>query len=87
LEYIKPVKPVQNAKIERFNRSYREEVLDLVVFENLHRVRYITGDWILSYIEERPHHSLTFQTPGHIRDGLEEQALEYLGAKTGSLSQ
>jgi putative transposase len=32
LEFIKPGKPMQNGFIERFNRSYREAVLDKFVF-------------------------------------------------------
>ena len=33
LEFIKPVKPMQNGFIERFNRSYRQAVLDMYVFK------------------------------------------------------
>ena len=58
IAYIQPGKPNQNAYIERFNRSFREEVLNPHLFSNLHEVREISWAWRLSYHEERPHESL-----------------------------
>jgi len=63
LEFIKPGRPMQNGFIERFNRSYREAVLDMYVFQNLHEVREQTEKWIKEYNEERPHESLGHLTP------------------------
>jgi putative transposase len=37
---------MHKALIERFNRTYREEVLNCYVFENLGEVRRMTADWI-----------------------------------------
>jgi len=54
LDFIQPGKPTQNSFIERFNRSYREEVLDMYVFSRLSEVREITESWIKEYREERP---------------------------------
>jgi putative transposase len=63
LEFIKPGKPMQNGFIERFNRSYREAVLDMFVFQELSEVREQTEKWMKEYNEERPHESLGHMTP------------------------
>jgi len=63
LEFIKPGKPMQNGFIERFNRSYREAVLDMFVFQTLNEVREQTETWLKEYNEERPHDSLGDMTP------------------------
>jgi len=67
LEFIKPGKPMQNGFIERFNRSYREAVLDMFVFQSLEEVREQTEKWLKEYNEERPHESLGHLTPREYR--------------------
>ena len=63
LLFIQPGKPMQNGYIERFNRTYREEVLNSYIFETLGEVRRMTADWLTRYNEQRPHESLGNLSP------------------------
>ena len=66
IQYIQPGKPAQNGYIERFNRSYREEVLDLYLFRNMQEVKLHTDAWLIHYNNVRPHEALAFKTPNQM---------------------
>lgn len=72
IHYIQPGKPAQNAYIERFNRSYREAVLDMYLFQSIQEVQAITNNWIKHYNEERPHESLNNQPPRNFINQLNQ---------------
>ncbi len=65
---IQPGKPAQNTYIERFNRSYREAVLDAYVFHSLAEVRQVTEDWLRTYNTIRTHEALGGLPPQEFAD-------------------
>ena len=63
LAYITPGKPNQNAYIERFNSSFREETLDAWVFSTLAEVRDVSEEWRHGFNTERSHESRGNEPP------------------------
>jgi putative transposase len=70
LKFIQPGKPNQNAFIERFNRTFRSEVLNAYIFETLEEVRDVAWWWMIAYNEERPHEALGGLPPSIFRKRL-----------------
>lgn len=63
LIYIQPGKPTQNSLIERFNRTFRQEVLDCFMFSTIKELKVFAQAWMWMYNNERPHASLGYLTP------------------------
>ena len=61
--YIQPGKPMQNAFIERFNRLFREDILDAYLFEDLEEMRLLADEWMDDYNRNHPHSALGGLSP------------------------
>jgi len=63
LQFSRPGKPTDNAMIESFNGSYRNECLQTHWFLSLPDARMKIENWRIEYNEYRPHSSLKNKTP------------------------
>lgn len=76
LQYIQPGKPMQNGFIERFNRTFRQDVLDAYLFEDIMQVRLLAEEWMNDYNNKRPHESLGGCTPNQFYERTKQLSLE-----------
>jgi putative transposase len=63
LEFSRPGKPTDNAYIESFNGSLRDECLNVHWFDNLTDAKEKLQAWQREYNESRPHRSLNNLSP------------------------
>lgn len=63
LEHIQPGKPLQNAYIERYNRTVRYDWLGQYLFESIEEVQGSATRWLWTYNHERPNMALGGITP------------------------
>lgn len=71
---IEPGRPMDNGRIERLNRSLREDVLDFWTFESLRTLNGELSAWRERYNGTHPHTALGYKTPeafaeSRVRDG------------------
>lgn len=78
--YIDPGKPQQNAFIESFNGSLRDELLNEELFDSLDDARRKLAVWRYDYNNVRPHSSLDNRTPANARRALEISEVSAPGA-------
>lgn len=82
---IDPGKPTQNAYVERYNRTYRQEVLDAFAFSHLEEVRDESTRWQYMYNAERPHMALGNQPPWSYAQAYEKKKCECVEEAAGDL--
>jgi putative transposase len=58
LLYIQPGKPTQNAYVERFNRTAKNEWLEFNIFEDIEHAQLLSTQWQWTYNNERSHSSI-----------------------------
>lgn len=67
-QFTQPGKPMQNGYIERFNRSFRTDILDSYLFNDLMQVNILAENWMEEYNNERPHEALGQIPPMKYKD-------------------
>lgn len=80
--YIDPGKPQQNAFVESFNGSLRDQLLNEEIFDSLEDARRKLALWRYDYNTVRPHSSLGNQTTQQARRALEQ----FEGSTPGALA-
>jgi len=71
LAFIEPGKPVQNAFVESFNGTCRDECLNENWFLSLADARTIIENWRIDYNDQRPHSSLGGRTPSEFATAIQ----------------
>jgi transposase InsO family protein len=61
--FIEKASPQQNAYVERFNGSMRDELLNGEFFRSVLEARVVINEWIDGYNTIRPHRGLGYKTP------------------------
>ncbi len=75
LDFSRPGKPTDNAKVESFNGRLRQECLNAHWFLSLEDARRKIDEWRQYYNEVRPHSALQWATPAEFARRVRENAL------------
>lgn len=73
IQFIQPGKPMQNGFIERFNRFFREDILDAYWFEDLEQLRILSEKWRTDYNHNHPHKSLGGKAPSQFKSRFPQE--------------
>jgi putative transposase len=78
IDFSRPGKPMDNAIIESFNGSFRDECLNVNWFLSIEDAREKIEMWRKDYNEFRPHSSLGDLTPRQFTEQFESQETIFL---------
>ena len=70
LMHIQPGKPTQNAYIERFNRTARNEWLNMHIFDSIDHAQNTATQWMWVYNNVRPHSSISGIPPRKLLEAI-----------------
>lgn len=70
--FIEKGSPQQNAFVERFNGTMRDELLNGEEFDNLLEARVVISNWLVEYNTLRPHRGLGLLTPAAYAASIKE---------------
>jgi len=70
LMYIQPGKPTQNTYIERFNRTARNEWLNMHIFDSIDQAQSLATQWMWVYNNERPHSAIGGVPPRKLLEAI-----------------
>ena len=73
MQFIQPGKPTQNAFVESFNGTIRDNCLNEHWFASLREARRLIEAWRIDYNTIRPHSSLDGATPEEFARLFENQ--------------
>jgi putative transposase len=63
IEYIQPGKPQQNGYAERYNRTVRQEWLEMNIFDTIEEAQDTATKWLWTYNNDRPNMAIGGITP------------------------
>ena len=67
--YVTPGSPWENGFVESFHSRFRDELLNLEVFDNVPHAQTVIATWKNDYNYRRPHSALGYQTPAAFAAG------------------
>ena len=70
--FIEKGMPQQNAFVERFNGTMRDEVLNGELFHSVLEARVVIAEWVEEYNTVRPHRGLGMRTPAAFFESITE---------------